>query len=98
MVALDTSFTVISPALPVNGRARFIRSYLFVMNHLLWRGRYAPPPYQSGDRLQPARLMEACQAPRALRRYSGSGSDEALPRPVRRCRVYSRKDIATRGT
>lgn len=34
MVALDTSFTVISPALPVNGRTVY-QGYLFVMNHLL---------------------------------------------------------------
>lgn len=66
MVALDTSFTVISPALPVNGRG------LSVCHEPLAGGvRYAPPPYQSDDRQLPA-ASDGSAGARALRRYSGS--------------------------
>ncbi|HCT0245626.1 3-oxo-tetronate kinase [Salmonella enterica] len=58
MVALDTSFTVISPALPVNGRTVY-QGYLFVMNHLLAESGMRHHPINPMTDSYLPRLMEA---------------------------------------
>ncbi|ASG53655.1 MAG TPA: 3-oxo-tetronate kinase [Salmonella bongori] len=60
MVALDTSFTVISPALPVNGRTVY-QGYLFVMNQLL---------AESGMRHHPINPMMDSHLPRLMEAQS----------------------------
>ncbi len=58
MVALDTLFTVISPALPVNGRTVY-QGYLFVMNHLLAESGMRHHPINPMTDSYLPRLMEA---------------------------------------
>ncbi|HFZ8995443.1 TPA: 3-oxo-tetronate kinase [Citrobacter freundii] len=56
MAALDTSFTVISPALPINGRTVY-QGYLFVMDQLL---------AESGMRHHPVNPMTDSHLPRLM--------------------------------
>lgn len=58
MVAMDNSFTVISPALPVNGRTVY-QGYLFVMNHLLAESGMRHHPINPMTDSYLPRLMEA---------------------------------------
>ncbi|ECG8591016.1 3-oxo-tetronate kinase [Salmonella enterica subsp. salamae] len=58
MVALDTPFTVISPALPVNGRTVY-QGYLFVMNQLLAESGMRHHPINPMTDSYLPRLMEA---------------------------------------
>ena len=60
MDALDTPFTVFSPALPVNGRTVY-QGYLFVMNQLL---------AESGMRHHPVNPMTDSYLPRLVEAQS----------------------------